>query len=424
MKRTVVFILALIMIFSASSISFAADSYTEYFSEEREFSVNDDTYNGSTYFYSDEETGYLYSRNVDTEEIKLIYAQNVTEHYLWGENLFCVVNGKNIVKITVTGQNPLTIFSTEKEIEQLYVNNDLIFYLSDNSIYRYHVESKTNDLMVSDEKISFFYPYSNIAVEYDNGGETPTIKKINGKQRSETTLDQYTYIKNIDQRATVVNSVTVHGKTVPYNNFSDGTYYNKTGKKCSCHIEDKYTCQNGYGCDICMVITDGTNGDAMQCHALGCQTYKNIWGSYINYNNDSTRLINTSARAKEEFQSIPSGSMVRVHTSASSGANHTIIVADVTQTGATIYEANYAGYCIVSMKFFTFSELSSRYYKIEYSYEGNHSFGSGYGYNNSGHWQTCTHGNCNAKQNFATHSFTLEGNYQVCTCGYRVLVSK
>ena len=36
MKRIVVFILALTMIFSASSISFATDSYTEYFSKERD----------------------------------------------------------------------------------------------------------------------------------------------------------------------------------------------------------------------------------------------------------------------------------------------------------------------------------------------------------------------------------------------------
>lgn len=102
MKRIVVFILALTMIFSASSISFAADSYTEYFSEEKEFVVTDNAVDWSTYFYSDEENGYLYSRNVDTEEIKLIYPQNVTEHYLWKENIFCVVNGKSIVKITVS----------------------------------------------------------------------------------------------------------------------------------------------------------------------------------------------------------------------------------------------------------------------------------------------------------------------------------
>ena len=37
MKKVVVFILFLAMIFSASSVSFAADSYTKYFSEERIF---------------------------------------------------------------------------------------------------------------------------------------------------------------------------------------------------------------------------------------------------------------------------------------------------------------------------------------------------------------------------------------------------
>ena len=424
MKKIIVFILALTMIFSASSVSFAADNYTEYFSEEREFVVSENILDPSTYLYSNEITGYLYSYNIDTNEEKLIYPKSVTTHYIWDGYIYCIIDGKSIVKITVTGQNPQTILVSDEDIEQLYVNDDLIFYLSNNSIYRYHIESKTTDLMISDTKISFFYPYSNITIEYEDGGENPTIKMINGKQRSTALLNQYTYIKNIEQRATVVNSAIVHGKNIPYGNYSNGKYYNNSNNNnspCSCHTDSTkpYKCSVGYNCDMCIVIEDGTNNSAMQCHALGCQTYKNIWQSYVNYNG-SSRLINNSVRAKSEFQKIPSGSMVRVHTSSTSGANHTIIVADVTSTGATIYEANFSGYCIVSMKHFTFSELSSRYYKIEWSYEGNHTFGSNYGYDTSYHWNKCTHSQCNAKYNFKPHVFAAYGNgTEKCTsCSY------
>lgn len=52
------------MIISVSVAVFATDNYSQYFSAEREFTVVDNALDYSTYLYSNEETGYLYSRNV------------------------------------------------------------------------------------------------------------------------------------------------------------------------------------------------------------------------------------------------------------------------------------------------------------------------------------------------------------------------
>lgn len=88
MKNFLALILALIMIFSVSVAAFATDNYSEYFSVEREFDVVDNALDYSTYLYSNEETGYLYSRNVDTKEERLIYDKNVTNHYVWDGNIY------------------------------------------------------------------------------------------------------------------------------------------------------------------------------------------------------------------------------------------------------------------------------------------------------------------------------------------------
>ncbi len=415
----------MIMILSSYAPAFAVDSYSEYFSEEREFVVNDDTYNYSTYFYSDDETGYLYSRNVDTKEIKLVLAQKVATHYFWNEHLYCVVDGKDIIKITVTGQNPETILTADNDIEQLYVNDDIIFYLSGNAIYRHHRASERTDLIVSDESIYFFYPYTNFIVEYGDGSENQEIKRINKRLRSNTTIvEKYSFVNNLENQSytrssTQYNTIYIHGKTVPYSIYSNGTYYNTTGQPCSCHTSST-VCPNGYDCTICMVV-QGNNGSATQCHAFGCTVYKYLWGSFGSKNDYSSNpiKINSESKAREVFWGLPSGTMIRAYYKGSSISNHTFIVTNVTSTGATIYEANNPGYCIVSHKTFSFSEIANQYDKIAYTYNGNHSFGTAYGYDENIHWNKCNTSNCNGKSNIERHTFTTTGSVRKCTvCKY------
>lgn len=430
MKKVIVFILALTMIFSASSVSFAADSYTEYFSEEREFSVNDDTYNGSTYFYSDEETGYLYSRNVDTEEIKLIYAQNVTEHYLWGENLFCVVNGKNIVKITVTGQNPQTILTTTKDIDQLYVNDDIIFYLMDNSIYRYHITSEITDTISHDTNIFFFYPYSNMAVEYGNitNDGAQEIKQCNSRTRSATLLDNYTFL--INTTGTAANTTYyIHGTPVPYSPYYHNKYFNSSiNDPCPCHEGSSY-CSNVSTCNSCLKV----NG-SYQCAAFAHTVHKKIWNSY-GTRNDRYYDIHTAALAREVFWNIPSGTNVRVAVRGNYTNNnlpndniiaqdsfnkHSFIVTNVSEAGVTVYEANWPGACQIKHVTLSFSELAERYIDVCWTFDTSHSFGSVYGRSSSAHWKICTHSNCNGKTAFGYHTYATnnQGITSCTVCGY------
>lgn len=411
MKKIIVFILALTMIFSASSVSFAADSYTEYFSEEREFIVNDDTYNWSTYFYSDENTGYLYSRNVDTEEVNLVYPQNVTNHYLWSENLFCVVDGKSIVKITVTGQNPQTILTTNKDIDQLYVNDDLIFYLMDNAIYRYHINSKTTDCIVQDDYIYFFYPYSNFVVEWSN--DIGEIYKVNLKTRisSPSLINEYSFINEISTKSTTASTVYIHGVEIPYGDYSHGNFFNSSiTSACPCHAEDSYCLELAQKntCNSCQK-ENGT----WQCFAFGHRVYKHIWGTYSTQNSQSHK-INTTALARTVFWNIPSGTHVRV-TLSGTGTNHSFILSSVSETGISVYEANWPGGCKIRHVNLTFSEVANLYTKIVFTIDAQHTLKNTYSHNSNVHWKECSNSNCNCKTYFGYHTYSTGTNYcSVC----------
>lgn len=426
MKKVIVFILALTMIFSASSVSFAADSYAEYFSEEREFVVTDNALDWSTYFFSDEENGYLYSRNVDTEEIKLIYAQNVTEHYLWNENLFCVVNGKNIVKITVTGQNPQTILTTNKNINQLYVNDDLIFYLMDNAIYRYHIDSKTTDSIVQNDDIYFFYPYSNFVVEWGDGnGE---VYRLDLKTRSlvSNSIDEYAFIEEINLNSASSSTASVHGESLPLNAYNSGSYYTKTGNKCKpvseggCHLAGEI-CKNNVGtCPNCKDYNGGA-----QCLGFAHYVYKQIWGVDVDKETDkNTQTYNTSSApaARAALWGLPSGTHVRVEGPHTDG--HSIIIANVTSTGVYFYHANGSGKCKVEYEYLTFDDYRKEYTAILFTYDALHTFRNTYSFDQNTHWNPCSTNGCNGKGNLEYHNFSTVSGIQICDdCNYRTNIS-
>lgn len=422
MKKLLVCILALTMIFSASSVSFAADSYTEYFSEEKEFVVTDNAVDWSTYFYSDEENGYLYSRNVDTEEIKLIYPQNVTEHYLWKENIFCVVNGKSIVKITVSGQNPQTVLTTDKDIDQLYVNDDIIFYLMDNAIYRYHINSQTTDRIVQDDYIYFFYPYSNFIVEWGDGNGK--VCRINLRTRGSVPayIDEYTFIEEISSTSTSSTSAYVHGTSLPLSTYPNQSYYTKTGFACKkvsaggCH-NNSHVCT--YAIGTCANCKDHNGG--AQCLGFAHYIYKQIWGFDVNKDTDkNTKTYNTSTTpsARNALWNLPSGTHARVTGPNTNG--HSIIIANVTSDGVYIYHANGSGGCKVEYGYLSFDQYRQEYTAITFTYDALHTFKKTYSFDETAHWLPCSSSGCNGKKSIGSHSLVAnsQGIFVCSVCGY------
>lgn len=429
MKNFLALILALIMIISVSVAAFATDNYSEYFSAEREFDVVDNALDYSTYLYSNEETGYLYSRNVDTKEERLIYDKNVTNHYVWGGNIYCVVDGNSIVKIAVDGSDPETILTTEKDIDRLYVNDELIFYQMDNSIYRYYIESGITDCIVEADYIYFFYPYSNFVVEWGVGDnivyrvDTSAVNSVDGTGTTNTTtLDEYTFIEEIHANAVSSSSTYVNGQTIPLTDYPNGSYFTKTGNACKketnggCHDNKTGVCKYDIGaCPNCK----SCNG-AAQCMGFAHYVYKQIWGVDTNKNEKHNRNTGTgsAAAAREFLWGISSGTELRVTGPHTTG--HSIIVANITDSGAYIYHANGDGTCKVEYEYLSFYSYSAKYNKVTYTYDDLHSFRSTYTFSENTHWHPCKLSGCNGKNSVEYHSFITnsQGKIVCSVCGY------
>lgn len=429
MKRLFVLILALAMIFSASGEAFAVDSYAEYFSAEREFTVVDNALDYSTYLYSNEETGYLYSRNVDTKEERLIYDKNVTNHYVWNGSIYCVVDGNSIVKITASGSNPETLLTTAKDIDRLYVNDDLIFYQMDNAIYRYYIESGATDCIVEADYIYFFYPYSNFVVEWGIGDgivyrvDTSAVNSVDSSGTpNTTTLDEYTFIEEINvQAAAAATAVTVHGRSIPLTSYPHGSYYTKNGNPCKsvsaggchesgavCKYEEIGTCPN------CKYYNGG-----VQCVAFAHYIYYQIWGVDVSGKDENEVDTSSGAKAREFLWSISSGTELRVRLKDSI-YEHSLVVVGTSRTDVTIYHANGSGKCQVEYQTLTFEGFASKYEAVVSKYNNRHSFRTTYTFDERIHWHQCKTSGCNGKTDIAYHSlFTnSQGKAECSICGY------
>ncbi len=408
------------MAFIGSSVSFANDSYTEYFSEEREFVVVDNALDSITYLYSDENTGYLYSHNIDTKEEKLIFEQNVTNYYVWNEHIYCVVNGKSIVKITVKGENPETILTASKDIEQLYVNDDLIFYLSNNSIYRYHRESQTTDRMVRDDYIYFFYPYSNFVIEWNTLNNLSSVKSLNYYAETINYLYRFSFEKNISTTETRSSAVYIHGKVIPNSKYPSGSYYSQNGSACSCH--DENTCSTSVNSCNCKSYTGLDGKTKYQCRAFAAEMYNYIWSSSMySVKNSTARNVNSSSAALNYIRSLSTGTLVDATTIY--GA-HAFILVDFSDTDVTIYEANWPGNCKVRYISMSYADFAKIYTKFTTTYIGNHSYASTYYYNNRYHWNNCSLSKCNGSSPYTLHSFSNVNGVEKCVCGYSVSTTK
>lgn len=423
MKKLLVITFALIMILSSYAQAFAVDSYSEYFSEEREFVVGDNTYMFSTYFFSNSnDNDYLYSKNIDTGETALVFAQPVTKSFMWDEYIYCVVNDTNIIRISITGQNSLPILNGDKEITQLYANNDLIFYSTDSAIYRYHINSQTNDKIIESENIGFFYPYSNYTIEWGIN-DKQTIYRYNSNTNITVELNDSSFANRFDSSIAVAaraSTYNVHGTILPFSSGKLGlnNYYNSmVTTSCdghhsagACPYVTRFDSPNY--CTICCSYSDPAGGYGYQCHGYGLEIFDNIFGQYPSKTNTALGSIDSTAAAKDFLWSLSSGTLVR---GKRNSYFHTFVICDITTNDITIVESNIKGSCKNSKETLTFSEFNRYYSNISYTYKGLHTFGTNYSYDSDCHWQQCTKLNCNGKTNIGYHNFQ-QNNHGISVC--------
>lgn len=420
MKKVIVFILALMLVFSSSISSFASDSYTELFSKEGTFNVADNTINQSTYLYSDEDTGHLYSYNIETEEETLIYKDNITDYYVHEEYIYCVINGNKIIRINANGTNPKEMIVTNLGINQIYANDDIIYYSTDNSIYQYYISSKTNNCIVNDENIYFFFPCSNIIVEWNTIDNYRNIKQKNIQTNQIDIKDAFSFDNSININTTRASTVYIHGKRIPKTDYPNLSYYSDNSSACNCHDLNS-CCDSETSCN-CKTYKGLDGIYKYQCRAFAAEMYNYIWGtSNYSLSNLTQRNIDSTLAARNYIRSLPTGSLIDAETIY---GPHAFILAGFTDTGVTIYEANWPSNCQVRYITLSYSDFNTFYKYFNETYIGNHTYSSTYSYSSQYHWKNCSMTTCNGSSPYVLHSFTNTGGINSCFCGYVATTSK
>ena len=99
----------------------------------------------SDYIWSLERNGdFQFWRKGDLSTLKL-YKQNISEYYPAYNCVFYIENGVDIHMMDYSGENDVLLFSASENVIEIVGNREYCFYLTDVGVYRYHIESGTNE---------------------------------------------------------------------------------------------------------------------------------------------------------------------------------------------------------------------------------------------------------------------------------------
>ena len=360
------------------------------------------------------------------------------------------------------------IFVAETPIKCAYIGINEIFYVTNDTLFRYHILSGTTDFICIAENVLSISPVTNMAgalfVE-NSAAKEPDVnyfdltignKLLTESERvSQLGLEWRNSISTYSNEDSSVNSTNssnngeygiyqIGNASLPLSNYragigaypyNNGWYFNRTTssdidvastEECSIHSDD-----DSQNVD-CWEVEGG-----YQCLAFAYYVYEHIWGEYWTDGRgdsiDEEYDCNMSFSSMDEYElyeyfenNIPLGSHIRV---TSGSAYHSIILLDYNETNITYYHANYnSDFCRVFKDTLSWNEFKYRFPTCWYFVYPNanqimtcsHTFGTPSSYTSEGHTVVCTECGAIATQNHTLQmSSTSNGHTEYCLyCNY------
>lgn len=161
--KMIVFIITVLSMISVNILPLSAEaaevfSYEKYFAKEREFKDESIGYTHDYYIYYC--NTWLYRQDARTWKTKVLLKEKTTYVYPFRNIVYCVINDSQIITIDCNGNNKKLIYDAKIPIDVFFGNESIFFFSSGNDIYRYHLQSDTLELILSEEHF-FFEPLSN-----------------------------------------------------------------------------------------------------------------------------------------------------------------------------------------------------------------------------------------------------------------------
>lgn len=138
-----------------------------------------------------------------------------------------------------------------------------------------------------------------------------------------------------------------------FNLYPSGSYFSNTGKACTCH-----PCTTSAPGDC--TVFDG----AIQCAGFARKVYYETHGKYVSSLTTKNMSL-TAQNAKSLFLNAPRGTYL--YTKTKSGVKHYITLISTSNSGVTVYHANYGGPCLVAYENYTWENFAAAFPYL-YSY--------------------------------------------------------
>lgn len=300
-------------------------TYTLFYAEERSFD-RDTTPLDSGRFECSFNNNVLKVKDNETGETFRPVDESVNNFWRFEDILYINPYSNGIVKYDLNTNN-LEVLFEEKDISSLYLNPDIAFFVKDSEIHRFHLPSKTDEIIFSDARVVSCEPLSNmeVIIKMDNP-EWLDYLSATGDYNDSANIPEYLWIKyDITDKTQIPyewERVTATGPDIPmpridYGGWGLGSFFTETGKTdTNCHLSGICSWSNKPKDCKCKLYKN-----SIQCmayaHYVFDQSRAGTWGSGYNR---TLQLDNSSPSATEQsyakldklFRDINSGSDIRI----------------------------------------------------------------------------------------------------------------
>lgn len=440
------------------------DSYMEFAAKREPFYLQNPYENDYVWTYDVEGNlwkSYNPDKSIETM-VDILYSTGVSYSFSWMYSVYYVYNNHEIHKVNCDGTNDTVIYTTDKMITQVTGNDDYLFFLADEKIYRLHIGSGICEFACETNEGFWLLPYDSQTIRYaehngkigydDMDGtyfnvpdvfyydmsleeniECPEdfdrIFEWEDSSKPDLTVSEELYIS--PKALTGISNVGIATLSAedefvleyplpPLEGYGVETdtqqYFTKDGGPCKYHA-------SGTSCSNCFSFYGNK-----QCSGYATYAYYLFHGEVFDTETYEDRIMVNRKLTSDEWKKIPSGSWIRVTTENGSDYNHVIFVYENTGQGLTIYDANTDHKCGIKDYYYSYLVLENKYPEVQKYFHPTNNVNehtcsySTYSYNSTQHWEECD--TCLRRTVAASHTesgWYVNGNYhsKKCTvCGY------
>lgn len=370
--------------------------------------------------------GYLYVEDKYTEEIRLLTTESVKILRDTPNAVFCVMTDERIVQMDYSGQSMETIYQASRgditycerlDNQLCFVEGDYIICL-DLTTLGVHVVLEhenitqaflhTADLIIWREGSAQYYLYNRTT-----NMNTP-LSEYELRDMTSTSITELTGL-DMDLYSTQTTL-----ENFPFSDFPSGTsYFTNNGSACTDHNDPNVshlagTCNCRRYARAAQCWGFALYASDRYAHISGTETSR---PSTASGDWKSTTTFTSNAQMQSYFSNFSKGAYIRLSKTSTSGdGNHSVVFVSASSTGITVYDCNYNGPCLVTLRTISYYDLRTIYPYVCSAFS--HSFTGTVTYiSSNAHAVYCSSSGCQGYI-LQPHVYKLAGGTTCTICGF------